>query len=259
MRMRSHFRRPQCEASKAPIGYARAYRDILNDALAALSIIRRARRLRTLLVRVAPRGFRPSVLDSFISRVCKGEGFDLRLGFVLCPVYLLKLLDFALRGSFGDRGCPGMSVECGCPGLRSLRWTPFLTVFVAPVEDTPKRIGALEVGESVCCPGSRSVAIAEGGLGPFFDRRHACARSPVAGGLGHAMFVGAVACDLSWREGRASVFGAQRGSREVFPVSIVSFGIQVAFLSVISCNGKRGTMKEQTMFAVFTQGRKGSN
>ncbi|PKI48609.1 hypothetical protein CRG98_031028 [Punica granatum] len=63
--------------------------------------------------------------------------------------------------------------------------------------------------ESVCCPGSRSVAIAEGGLGPFFDRQCDRARSPVAGGLGHAMFVGTVACDLSWREGRhrASVPG----------------------------------------------------
>ncbi|PKI48988.1 hypothetical protein CRG98_030575 [Punica granatum] len=51
MRMRSHFRRPQCEASKAPVGHARAYRDILNDALAALSIIRRVCSLRTLLVK----------------------------------------------------------------------------------------------------------------------------------------------------------------------------------------------------------------
>ncbi|PKI50770.1 hypothetical protein CRG98_028912 [Punica granatum] len=39
--------------------------------------------------------------------------------------------------------------------------------------------------------------------------------------LGHAPFVGVVACDFSWREGRSSVFGVQRGSREVFPVSIV--------------------------------------
>ncbi|PKI72772.1 hypothetical protein CRG98_006857 [Punica granatum] len=47
------FRRRQCEASKAPVSHARAYRDIFNDALAALSIIRRARRLRTLLVKVS--------------------------------------------------------------------------------------------------------------------------------------------------------------------------------------------------------------
>ncbi|OWM75323.1 hypothetical protein CDL15_Pgr012283 [Punica granatum] len=38
-----------------------------------------------------------------------------------------------------------------------------------------------------------------------------------------------------------------------------SFEIQIAFLSVISCNEKRGTMKEQTMFAISTQGRRGSN
>ncbi|OWM84435.1 hypothetical protein CDL15_Pgr026443 [Punica granatum] len=63
--------------------------------------------------------------------------------------------------------------------------------------------------ESVCCPGSKSVAIAEGGLGLFFDRQRDRAGSPVAGGLGHAMFVRAVACDLSWREGRSSVFGVQ--------------------------------------------------
>ncbi|OWM70310.1 hypothetical protein CDL15_Pgr027211 [Punica granatum] len=75
--------------------------------------------------------------------------------------------------------------------------------------------------KSVCCPGSRLVAIAEGGLGPIFDLQCDHAGSPVAGGLGHAMIVGAVACDLSWREGRLSVFGVQGGSREVFLVSIV--------------------------------------
>ncbi|PKI44943.1 hypothetical protein CRG98_034638 [Punica granatum] len=48
--------RPQCEASKAPVGHVRAYRDTLSDALAALSIIRRARRLRTLLVRLSSAG-----------------------------------------------------------------------------------------------------------------------------------------------------------------------------------------------------------
>ncbi|PKI48579.1 hypothetical protein CRG98_030998 [Punica granatum] len=35
--------------------------------------------------------------------------------------------------------------------------------------------------------------------------------TPMAGGQGHAPFVGAVACDLSWREGRPSVFGVQGG------------------------------------------------
>ncbi|OWM82844.1 hypothetical protein CDL15_Pgr029205 [Punica granatum] len=75
--------------------------------------------------------------------------------------------------------------------------------------------------ESVCCPCSRSVAVAEGGFGPFFDRQCDRAGSPVTGGLGHAMIVGAVACDLSWRDGRSSVFGVQGDSREVFPVSIV--------------------------------------
>ncbi|PKI71077.1 hypothetical protein CRG98_008542 [Punica granatum] len=60
---------PQCEASKAPIGHAQAYRDILNDALTALSIIRRARRLRNLLV---------------------------KLGFVLCPMSLFKTPRFCI-------------------------------------------------------------------------------------------------------------------------------------------------------------------
>ncbi|PKI52594.1 hypothetical protein CRG98_027022 [Punica granatum] len=63
--------------------------------------------------------------------------------------------------------------------------------------------------ESVCCPSNKSVAIEEGGLGPFFYRQCDHAGSPVASGLGHAMFVGAVACDLSWREGRSSVFGVR--------------------------------------------------
>ncbi|PKI53725.1 hypothetical protein CRG98_025855 [Punica granatum] len=47
------------------------------------------------------------------------------------------------------------------------------------------------------------------------------AGSPVAGRLGHAMIVGAVACDISWREGRSSMFRVQGGSKEVFPISIV--------------------------------------
>ncbi|PKI58583.1 hypothetical protein CRG98_021046 [Punica granatum] len=108
MRMRSHFRRPQCEGSKAPVGHARAYRDILNDALATLSIIRRARRLRTLLVKLGV---------CFVPRVFVGNSLTLH-----CMVALVCL------ALFRDQGCPGMSVERGCPGLRGLRWTPFLTV-----------------------------------------------------------------------------------------------------------------------------------
>ncbi|PKI50028.1 hypothetical protein CRG98_029588 [Punica granatum] len=106
--------------------------------------------------------------------------------------------------------------------------------------------------EYVCCPGGSLVAVAEGGLGPFFGRRCDHVGSPVGGGLGHALFVRAIACDLLWRKGWASVFEVQGGGGEVFPVSI-------AFLSVISCNGKMGTMKEQTLFAISMQGRRGSN
>ncbi|PKI59312.1 hypothetical protein CRG98_020304 [Punica granatum] len=56
MLMRSHFRRPQCEDSKAPVGHARAYRDIFDDALATQLIIRRVCRLRTLLVKISEGG-----------------------------------------------------------------------------------------------------------------------------------------------------------------------------------------------------------
>ncbi|PKI71936.1 hypothetical protein CRG98_007664 [Punica granatum] len=59
----------------------------------------------------------------------------------------------------------------------------------------------------------RSVAIVEGGLGPFLDLQCDRAGSLVAGGLGHAMIVGAIACDLSWRDGRTSVFEVQGGDR----------------------------------------------
>ncbi|PKI65803.1 hypothetical protein CRG98_013808 [Punica granatum] len=44
--------RPRCEASGAPVGLAWAYRDVLKGAQAALSVVRRARELRTLLIRV---------------------------------------------------------------------------------------------------------------------------------------------------------------------------------------------------------------
>ncbi|PKI73751.1 hypothetical protein CRG98_005855 [Punica granatum] len=82
------------------------------------------------------------------------------------------------------------------------------------------------------------VAIAEGGLAPFFDRQCNRAGSPVAGGLGHAMIIGAVACDISWREGRSSVFGVQEGSREVFPVSIVGVGDRTSLVGVVrACRG----------------------
>ncbi|OWM76961.1 hypothetical protein CDL15_Pgr011686 [Punica granatum] len=106
--------------------------------------------------------------------------------------------------------------------------------------------------KSVCCPGSRSVAIAEGGLGSFFDRQCNRAGSPVAGGLGHAMIVGAVACDLSWREGRSSVFGVHENSREVFPVSIVVVRDSDCLLVDYFLQWERGTMKEQTMFAILS-------
>ncbi|PKI77749.1 hypothetical protein CRG98_001873 [Punica granatum] len=59
--------------------------------------------------------------------------------------------------------------------------------------------------ESACCPSGRLVAIAEGGLGPFFDRQCDRTGNPVAGRLGHALLVGAVVYDLSWREGRPSL------------------------------------------------------
>ncbi|OWM83594.1 hypothetical protein CDL15_Pgr004023 [Punica granatum] len=69
----------QCEASKAPVGHARAYRDILNDALAALSIIRRTRRLRTLLVKNAmTRPQRP-----FSSRYRRAAALVTRVGIFL--------------------------------------------------------------------------------------------------------------------------------------------------------------------------------
>ncbi|PKI72181.1 hypothetical protein CRG98_007450 [Punica granatum] len=207
MRMRSHFRRPQCKASKAPVGHTRAYRDILNDALAALSIIRYARQRRTLLVRLLPRlprgvfdltgsiilslefarakDSKDSTSECVVFRLRRGVAsaapLFVRLGFVFCPVYLLET----------PRLYIAWSLWCALPYfLRAgLSW--------------------------------RSVAIAEGGSDPFFDQQCDRAGSPVAGGLGHAMFVGAVACDLSWKEGRSSMFGVQGGSREVFPVSIM--------------------------------------
>ncbi|PKI41621.1 hypothetical protein CRG98_037989 [Punica granatum] len=46
----------------------------------------------------------------------------------------------------------------------------------------------------------------DSGVGPFFCRRCDCASNPLAGGLGHALFVGAVAYDLLWREGCANTF-----------------------------------------------------
>ncbi|PKI48097.1 hypothetical protein CRG98_031512 [Punica granatum] len=45
--------RPRCEASGAPVGLTWAYRDVLKGAQAALSVVRRAYELRTLLIRVS--------------------------------------------------------------------------------------------------------------------------------------------------------------------------------------------------------------
>ncbi|PKI65917.1 hypothetical protein CRG98_013688 [Punica granatum] len=53
MRMGSRFQRPQCEASRAPVGLTWAYRDVLKGAQAALSVVRRARELGTLLIRLS--------------------------------------------------------------------------------------------------------------------------------------------------------------------------------------------------------------
>ncbi|PKI35000.1 hypothetical protein CRG98_044609, partial [Punica granatum] len=52
MRMGSRLQRPRCEASGAPVGLAWAYRNVLKGAQAALSVVRRACELRTLLIRV---------------------------------------------------------------------------------------------------------------------------------------------------------------------------------------------------------------
>ncbi|PKI66828.1 hypothetical protein CRG98_012834 [Punica granatum] len=54
------------------------------------------------------KSFRPSELDFFVSRVCKGEGFegfDIRLGFVLSLVYLLET----------PRLCIAWSLWCALP------------------------------------------------------------------------------------------------------------------------------------------------
>ncbi|PKI55750.1 hypothetical protein CRG98_023841 [Punica granatum] len=55
----------RCEVSGAPVDHAWAYRDVLNNAPTALSVVRRARWLKTLLVRP---------------------------GYALCPVYLFDFL-----------------------------------------------------------------------------------------------------------------------------------------------------------------------
>ncbi|OWM72890.1 hypothetical protein CDL15_Pgr028294 [Punica granatum] len=47
--------RPRYEASEAPVVLTWAYRDVLKGAEAALSVVRRARELRTLLIKV-PKG-----------------------------------------------------------------------------------------------------------------------------------------------------------------------------------------------------------
>ncbi|PKI60708.1 hypothetical protein CRG98_018898 [Punica granatum] len=52
MQVGSHLRRPRCEASGAPVGFAWAYRDVLKGAQAVLSVVRRACELGTLLIRV---------------------------------------------------------------------------------------------------------------------------------------------------------------------------------------------------------------
>ncbi|OWM75184.1 hypothetical protein CDL15_Pgr017427 [Punica granatum] len=44
--------RPRCEASGVHVGQAWAYRDVLNDAQVALSVVRRACELRTFLIKV---------------------------------------------------------------------------------------------------------------------------------------------------------------------------------------------------------------
>ncbi|PKI54839.1 hypothetical protein CRG98_024790 [Punica granatum] len=107
MRMRSHFRMPQCEASKASVGHARAYRDILNDALAALAIIRRARRLRTLLVKL---GFVLCLMSLFETpRVCIAEA-ALEKKISNCPMWNR------------EPRLPSANVERECPCLHLLKW-----------------------------------------------------------------------------------------------------------------------------------------
>ncbi|PKI36713.1 hypothetical protein CRG98_042893 [Punica granatum] len=110
---------------------------------------------------------------------------------------------------------------------------------------TPLFVGAL-LKPNVSCPGTCRYMLSVMGLcsgeGPICpgvlldlsgDARVEVERyhSPVgdvtvlvtfaAGGQGHALFVGAVACDLLWREGWDSVLKFQGAGREVFIVLIV--------------------------------------
>ncbi|PKI77727.1 hypothetical protein CRG98_001851 [Punica granatum] len=161
------------------------------------------------------------------------KGFP--LGFILCPVSLFETPRFyiaeaalacsAVLGKARGAGPmrTGKSNRSGRTNRASLGLSlcPLNGSFM-PGACLEMQINVKEhLNENASCPGGRLVAIVEGGLGPFFDRQCDRAGSPVAGGLGHALFVRVVACDLSWRKGWPSMFGVQGGGGEVFPVSIV--------------------------------------
>ncbi|PKI34395.1 hypothetical protein CRG98_045216 [Punica granatum] len=361
MRMGSRFRRPQCEASKASVGHARAYQEILNDSLAALSVIRRARRLSTLLVGylwaaafvtrtgdfcanldtrvhirremyplfsfvLSCRLSRTVLMARSVAHCARGRARFGRLSLVGEPIgdpigvdnLTISLRDswsaqsvtvsFArvahyddLRANFnqGDPSARRLPRLCcrelqpGMPQCTSLGnahlgrmmsevvlWAPCAIIVLdracgSSISCTLDMC-ALEAGgtslsgpsllkyrkkdpigvlreslrKSACYRGGWLMAIAEGRVGPFSGQKYDRANDSRGGWAGPYSRRGRVGplC-LEFKE----------VAEKCFLSRLWSFGIQIAFLSVISCNGKRGAMKEKTMFAISTQGRRGSN
>ncbi|PKI76495.1 hypothetical protein CRG98_003113 [Punica granatum] len=253
----SCYHYPRYEASRAPLGHAQAYRNVLNDALTALSVINAlvgfgpfssgCRRMTAFVTRmgdfcanlVRPRSnhFR-SVMIGLPERSVKDFGFVVvdcfsrffLLYFLLAGrvcfvprVFVLNSLTLHRRGRFGVLCLVETWILRLVLYIRKSNYVFFaLAHFTRSSLVQRTTQGVLRVGDtqfresSHRHAGVRRVGWAHSPVGGVTVQM-----TPVAGGQGHAPFVGAIACDLSWREGRSLVFGVQRGSREVFLVSIV--------------------------------------
>ncbi|PKI61579.1 hypothetical protein CRG98_018025 [Punica granatum] len=83
-----------------------------------------------------------------------------------------------------------------------------------------------------------------------------------AGGQGHALFVGVVACDLLWKEGWDSVFKFQGVGREVFIVLIVVVqGPSCLFHRGANWPGRHhaSTLKDMHKLLIVSPWRKGED
>ncbi|PKI49283.1 hypothetical protein CRG98_030326 [Punica granatum] len=144
------------------VGDLKAYRDVLNEALAALSVARHARRLWTLLNRAVS-----NCLEGVLGYpLCLRKTLLWMQGFVLCPVSLFETPQL-------------------CIAETTLKFVHDGSSFRNALNESQKELRE----ECMYSPGGRLTAVVENGRDPSFGRRNDCAGVSYDRGSGHVLLV----------------------------------------------------------------------